>query len=242
MQEKIREKIEQLHLQFQQEISEAQDLETVEKIRIMFMGKKGEITALMRGLGKLSADERPLYGKLLNEFKDSAEQLLEHRKQQLREKGSSLLWEKERLDITLPGKPFCLGGKHPLTIITHEIEEIFSCMGFKIAEGPEVELDYYNFEALNMPKEHPARDMQDSFYINPEVLLRTHTSPVQIRTMEKIAPGLPVKVICPGKVFRRDDDVTHSPMFQQVEGLVVDKGISMSDLKGILMLLPGNVW
>ncbi len=242
MQETVREKIEKLRLQFQQEINEAQDLETVEQLRIRFLGKKGEVTALMRGMSKFSAEERPLFGKLLNEFKSSAEQLLETRKQQLKEKESSLRWEKERQDITLPGKPFCLGGKHPLTIITQEIEEIFSCMGFMIAEGPEVELDYYNFEALNMPKEHPARDMQDSFYINPEVLLRTHTSPVQIRTMEKIAPRLPVKIICPGKVFRRDDDVTHSPMFQQVEGLVVDKGISMADLKGILMLFAREMF
>ncbi len=242
MQEKVREKIEELQLQFQQEINGALDLEAVEKLRIRFLGKKGEVTALMRGMSQFSAEERPLFGKLLNEFKSSAEQILENRKKELKEKDASLRWEKERLDITLPGRPFPLGRKHPLTIISEEIEEIFSCMGFQIAEGPEVETDYYNFEALNIPKEHPARDMQDSFYINPEVLLRTHTSPMQVRTMEVMAPQLPVRIICPGKVYRRDDDVTHSPMFHQVEGLVVDKGISLADLKGILLLFTREMF
>lgn len=242
MQEKIHEKIEELRSQFQQSINGALDLEALEKLRIKVLGKKGEITALMRGMGQLLAEERPLFGKLLNEFKNEAEELLESRKKQLKEKDASLRWEKERLDMTLPGKTFQLGRKHPLTLISEEIEEIFSCLGFQIAEGPEVELDYYNFEALNMPKEHPARDMQDSFYINPEVLLRTHTSPMQIRTMEAMAPRLPVRIICPGKVFRRDDDMTHSPMFHQVEGLVVDKGISMADLKGILLLFTREMF
>lgn len=242
MQENIHEKIEELRSQFQQSINGALDLEALEKLRIKFLGKKGEVTALMRTVGRLPAEERPLFGKLLNEFKNAAEEILESRKKQLKEKDASLRWEKERLDMTLPGKPFQLGRKHPLTLISEEIEEIFSCLGFQIAEGPEVELDYYNFEALNMPKEHPARDMQDSFYINPEVLLRTHTSPMQIRTMEAMAPRLPVRIICPGKVFRRDDDMTHSPMFHQVEGLVVDKGITMADLKGILLLFTREMF
>jgi len=242
MQEKVRERIEELRLQFQQEINGTLDLEAVEKLRIRFLGKKGEVTALMRGMSQFSAEERPLFGKLLNEFKSSAEQILENRKKELKEKDASLRWEKERLDITLPGRPFSLGRKHPLTIISEEIEEIFSCMGFQIAEGPEVESDYYNFEALNIPKEHPARDMQDSFYINPEVLLRTHTSPMQVRTMEAMAPHLPVRIICPGKVYRRDDDVTHSPMFHQVEGLVVDKGISLANLKGTLLLFTREMF
>ncbi|NLX90690.1 MAG: phenylalanine--tRNA ligase subunit alpha [Firmicutes bacterium] len=242
MQENIHEKIEELRSQFQQSINGALDLEALEKLRIKFLGKKGEVTALMRTVGRLPAEERPLFGKLLNEFKNAAEEMLESRKKQLKEKDASLRWEKERLDMTLPGKPFQLGRKHPLTLISEEIEEIFSCMGFQIVEGPEVELDYYNFEALNMPKEHPARDMQDSFYINSEVLLRTHTSPMQIRAMEAMAPRLPVRIICPGKVFRRDDDMTHSPMFHQVEGLVVDKGITMADLKGILLLFTREMF
>ncbi len=242
MQKTIHERIEELRGQFHQGIDAAPDLEAVEKLRVRFLGKKGEVTALMRGMGQLTAEERPLFGKLLNEFKSFAEQTLEGRKRQLKEKDAALRWEKERQDITLPGKPFRFGRKHPLTIISEEIEEIFSYMGFQIAEGPEVELDYYNFEALNISKDHPARDMQDSFYINPEVLLRTHTSPMQVRTMEAMAPKLPVRIICPGKVFRRDDDVTHSPMFHQVEGLVVDRGISLADLKGILMLFAREMF
>jgi phenylalanyl-tRNA synthetase alpha chain len=242
MQKTINERIEELRAQFQQGIDAAPNLEALEKLRVKFLGKKGEVTTLMRGMGKLPADERPLFGKLLNEFKGFAEKMLDNQKKQLKEKDASQRWEKERLDITLPGKPFHLGRKHPLTVITEEIEEIFSYMGFQIAEGPEVESDYYNFEALNMSKEHPARDMQDSFYINPEVLLRTHTSPMQVRTMEAMAPGLPVRIICPGKVFRRDDDVTHSPMFHQVEGLVVDRGVSLADLKGILMLFTKEMF
>ncbi|HHU76465.1 MAG TPA: phenylalanine--tRNA ligase subunit alpha [Firmicutes bacterium] len=238
----MNERIEELRAQFQQGIDAAPNLEALEKLRVKFLGKKGEVTTLMRGMGKLPADERPLFGKLLNEFKGFAEKMLDNQKKQLKEKDASQRWEKERLDITLPGKPFHLGRKHPLTVITEEIEEIFSYMGFQIAEGPEVESDYYNFEALNMSKEHPARDMQDSFYINPEVLLRTHTSPMQVRTMEAMAPGLPVRIICPGKVFRRDDDVTHSPMFHQVEGLVVDRGVSLADLKGILMLFTKEMF
>ena len=242
MEDKIRERIDGLRSVFQQEINKALDLEAAERLRIRFLGKKGEITSLMREMSQFPSELRPLFGKLLNEFKSAAEQMLENQKLLLKEKDVSSRREKERLDITLPGRPFHLGGKHPITIVSEEIEEIFSCMGFQILQGPEVELDYYNFEALNMPKEHPARDMQDSFYINPEVLLRTHTSPMQIRTMEKMAPNLPVRIICPGKVYRRDDDVTHSPMFHQVEGLVVDKGITLADLKGILLLFAREMF
>ena len=242
MEDKIRERIDGLRAVFQEEINKVPDLEAVEKLRVKFLGKKGEITSLMREMSQFPSELRPLFGKRLNELKNAAEQMLENRKGQLKEKEISLRREKESLDVTLPGKPFRFGGKHPITIVSEEIEEIFSCMGFQIVEGPEVESDYYNFEALNIPREHPARDMQDSLFISPDVLLRTHTSPVQVRTMEKMRPRLPVRIICPGKVYRRDDDVTHSPMFHQVEGLVVDKNISLADLKGTLLLFAREMF
>lgn len=238
----MKESIETIKKKFDSELAAAYDLETLEKVRVRFLGKKGEITSLMKSLGQVTAEEKPLLGKELNQFKKSAEKMLEERKTELKSNTSLSLWEKERLDVTLPGKPFKIGRKHPLISVLKEMEEIFTCMGFQVVEGPDVEMDYYNFEALNIPQDHPARDMQDSFYITPDVLLRTHTSPVQIRTMEAQAPTLPVRVIAPGKVYRRDDDLTHSPMFHQVEGLVVDKGISMGDLKGTLLLFAREMF
>ncbi len=238
----MKESIETIKKKFNSELAAAYDLETLEKVRVRFLGKKGEITSLMKSLGQVTAEEKPLLGKELNQFKKSAEKMLEERKTELKSNTSLSLWEKERLDVTLPGKPFKIGRKHPLISVLKEMEEIFTCMGFQVVEGPDVEMDYYNFEALNIPQDHPARDMQDSFYITPDVLLRTHTSPVQIRTMEAQAPTLPVRVIAPGKVYRRDDDLTHSPMFHQVEGLVVDKGISMGDLKGTLLLFAREMF
>lgn len=238
----MKESIETIKKKFNSELAAAYDLETLEKVRVRFLGKKGEITSLMKSLGQVTAEEKPLLGKELNQFKKSAEKMLEERKTELKNNTSLSLWEKERLDVTLPGKPFKIGRKHPLISVLKEMEEIFTCMGFQVVEGPDVEMDYYNFEALNIPQDHPARDMQDSFYITPDVLLRTHTSPVQIRTMEAQAPTLPVRVIAPGKVYRRDDDLTHSPMFHQVEGLVVDKGISMGDLKGTLLLFAREMF
>jgi phenylalanyl-tRNA synthetase alpha chain len=234
--------IDRLQMQLKEEIAGAKDLNELDNIRVRYLGKKGEITLLIRNMGRLSPEERPLFGRRLNELKAVAETMLEERKKELYSELSVKRWEKERVDITLPGRPFNLGRKHPITMVLEEIEEIFTSMGFKIAEGPEVELDYYNFEALNMPKDHPARDMQDSFYINPGILLRTHTSPVEVRTMETQAPELPVRIISPGKVYRRDDDITHSPMFHQVEGLVVDKGISLADLKGTLLMFAREMF
>jgi phenylalanyl-tRNA synthetase alpha chain len=234
--------MDRLQMQLKEEIAGAGDLNELDNIRVRYLGKKGEITLLIRNMSRLSAEERPLFGKRLNELKAAAETMLEERKKELYSELSVKRWEKERVDITLPGRPFNLGRKHPITMVLQEIEEIFTSMGFKIAEGPEVELDYYNFEALNMPKDHPARDMQDSFYINPEILLRTHTSPVQIRTMQSQAPELPVRIIAPGKVYRRDDDITHSPVFHQVEGLAVDKGISLADLKGTLLMFAREMF
>lgn len=231
----MEESINKVQKNFEEELRQAGDAETLEKIRVRYLGKKGEITALMRQVGQVDPEQRPAIGKMLNQLKETAEGMLASKKEELKSLLSQERKEKERLDITLPGRPFNVGRKHPITLILEEIEDIFVSMGFQIAEGPDVELDYYNFEALNIPQDHPARDMQDSFYINSEVLLRTHTSPVQVRTMEVVAPQLPVRIIAPGKVYRRDDDVTHSPMFHQVEGLAVDRRITMGDLKGTLL-------
>jgi phenylalanyl-tRNA synthetase alpha chain len=176
--------------------------------------------------------ERPEMGRLINEAKRFIEDLFDKRFEETKEEKTNLVLLKERVDITLPGRGIRLGGKHPITQLMEEIISIFERMGFEVAEGPEVELDYYNFEALNMPKDHPARDMQDTFYISDEIVLRTHTSPVQIRVMEKQKP--PVKVIAPGKVYRCDSNVSHTPMFHQVEGLLVDEHITFGDLKGVL--------
>ncbi|NLK51554.1 MAG: phenylalanine--tRNA ligase subunit alpha [Syntrophomonadaceae bacterium] len=211
------------------------DRQKLNEIRVRFLGKKGEVTRVLRSMGQLSPEERPRLGKKANEIRDYIENLLEQKLALIlaREKEEHL--QQETLDVTLPGRNIILGHRHPLTQIMNEIKEIFLGMGFEIVEGPEVELDYYNFEALNIPKDHPARDMQDSFYITPEILLRTHTSPVQARVYEARVPEIPVRIIAPGKVYRRDDDATHSPMFQQVEGFLIDRQVSLADLKGTLL-------
>ncbi|MDQ0287436.1 phenylalanyl-tRNA synthetase alpha chain [Desulfofundulus luciae] len=228
---------EQLHkmaAEAKEALARADSLETLEEIRIRYLGKKGELTRVLRGMSALPAGERPRIGQLANSIREVLENELAERTAEIKARVKRARLAAESIDVTLPGTPFLLGKKHPLTTVQEEIEEIFLGLGFSIAEGPEVELDYYNFEALNLPKDHPARDMQDSFFIGPEVLLRTHTSPVQVRTMERTAPAVPVKIIAPGKVYRRDDDATHSPMFHQVEGLAVDRRITFGDLKGVL--------
>lgn len=217
------------------QLEKAVSLDELQELKVKVLGKKGNLTALLRQMGSLSAEERPKFGQIVNDARAQLEQVWNEQTQRLENRALQLRLEAERLDISLPGVALPQGHQHPLTKVIEEIEDIFLGMGFQIAEGPEIESDYYNFEALNLPKEHPAREMQDSFYITEEILLRTQTSPVQIRTMEKLFPQLPVKIIAPGKVYRKDDDATHSPMFHQVEGLVVDKGIRMSDLKGILL-------
>lgn len=238
----LRDELERLRDEFSEKVAAAEELEELEKFRVQYLGKKGEITMLMRNMNELPAAEKPLMGKLLNELKQAAAREIEEKKIGLQEQLRLREQEAQRIDVTLPGRKFSTGQKHPITLVLEEIEEIFACMGFQIGEGPDVELDYYNFEALNLPEEHPARDMQDSFYVGKEILLRTHTSPVQVRTMEKMAPELPVRIIAPGKVYRRDDDITHSPMFHQVEGLVVDRDISMADLKGTLLLFAREMF
>jgi len=231
----MREQLQLLKEKAEQELLQCTSLNELNEYRIRYLGKKGELTQVLRGMGKLSAEERPLIGQLANEIRDGLENKLQELTVIIKRKELERSLSAEKIDITLPGSRPELGRQHPLSSVIEEIEEIFMGMGFTIEEGPEIELDYYNFEALNIPKDHPAREMQDSFYISPEVLLRTHTSPVQARTMEKLRPHLPVKIIVPGKVYRRDDDATHSPMFHQVEGLLIDKNVRFSDLKGVLL-------
>jgi len=211
-------------------IEEAKDLQTLESLRVNFLGRKGELTSILRDMGSLSAEERPKIGKLANDVKRRLEKAFNESSARISSKADKA--KRNPIDYTLPGRQGFLGKVHPVTRVYRRIVDIFVGMGFDLAEGPEVELDYYNFEALNMPRHHPARDMQDTFYINDEVLLRTHTSPVQVRTMESRRP--PIKIIAPGKAYRPDYDVTHSPMFHQVEGLMVGNDISMADLKGVL--------
>ncbi|MBM7854782.1 phenylalanyl-tRNA synthetase alpha chain [Desulfohalotomaculum tongense] len=238
----MEEKLRNLATEAKEAVEKAATLNELSNLRVKYLGKKGHLTSILRGMGSLSAEERPRVGALANEIRSQLEVLIAGRTHELKEAEREERMARETIDVTLPGKPFLIGKKHPLTKVQEEIESIFLGMGFNIAEGPEVELDYYNFEALNLPKDHPARDMQDTFFINPEVLLRTHTSPVQVRTMEKTVPNLPVKIICPGKVYRRDDDATHSPMFTQVEGLAVDKRITFSDLKGVLAVFARQMF
>ncbi len=238
----MQEKLKNMAKQASGAISAAATQEELKQIRVQYLGKKGEITTILRGMGQLPPEQRPVIGSLVNSVRDELEELINSRDEEIKELLSRQRMAAQRVDVTLPGRPVVIGHHHPLTLILEQIADIFLGLGFTIAEGPEIETDYYNFEALNMPKEHPAREMQDSFYIRPEILLRTHTSPVQVRTMEKVAPQVPVRIIAPGKVYRRDDDATHSPMFHQVEGLVVDRNISMSDLKGTLLLFAQQMF
>lgn len=238
----MKEQLHELKEQVVLKINESTTVKELNDVRVAYLGKKGPITDLLKGMGKLPAEERPKMGALVNEIRESVTSILEERKEILEQQAIQEQLEKESIDVTLPGRPVELGNHHPLTRVVEEIEDFFISMGYEIAEGPEVEKDYYNFEALNLPKGHPARDMQDSFYITEDILLRTHTSPVQARTMEA-KNGAPIKIICPGKVYRRDsDDATHSHQFTQIEGLVVGEDIRMSDLKGTLDLLAKKLF
>ncbi len=222
-------------------IAFASSIQELTSIKVRFLGKKGELTPILRGMGQLKSDERPAIGKMVNEVRAFIEELLEQRERELIKKERALKLENEAIDVTMPGKRRVIGNKHPLSIVTDEIKDVFIGMGYEIAEGPEIEYDYYNFEALNTPFGHPARDVQDTFYINEKILLRTQTSPVQIRVLEKQKP--PVKIICPGRVYRSDAvDATHSPIFHQVEGLVVDKGVTMGDLVGTLQVFARSLF
>lgn len=224
-----------------QALSNAQDSKALEELRVKYLGKKGELTAILKQMGSLSAEERPKVGQLANEVRAAIETLIAEKGASLKTAMLDKRLELETLDVTMPGKAAPMGRAHPLSKVLDEIKEIFLGMGFSVAEGPEVELDYYNFEALNIPKNHPARDTQDTFYVNDNVVLRTQTSPVQIRTMEQQKP--PIRVIAPGRVYRSDAvDATHSPLFHQIEGLVVDKGVTMADLKGTLEMFVKRLY
>ena len=214
-------------------IAAGTELNELEEIRIRLLGKKGELTSALRSMKDMSAEERPIFGKRINEIRDAITAALEEKTATLAENYKNQKLKLEKIDVTLPGKKQMLGGVHPLTRIYHETRDIFVSMGFEIMDGPEVEYDKYNFEMLNIPKDHPSRDMQDTFYITNDIVLRTHTSPVQIRTMLRKEP--PIRMIAPGRVYRSDDvDSTHSPIFNQIEGLVVGKGINFAHLKGTL--------
>ena len=216
---------------------QVENLSQLNDIRVKYLGKKGEITNFLRGLGQLSKEDRPRIGQIVNEARQQLEALIEEKNAQLKIETMKEKLSREKIDVTLPGRYPWGGHLHPLTLTLQRIKTIFMDMGFSVEEGPEIERDYFNFEALNLPKDHPARDMQDSFYITEEILMRTQTSPVQARTMQAHEPNSPIRMIAPGRVYRRDDyDATHSPMFTQVEGLVVDEGIRFSDLKGTLEL------
>lgn len=229
----MREKLEGLRQNAGLALEQAATSPELEALRVQYLGKKGELTALLTQLGKLSAEERPLMGALANDVRRTIEEALARRIKEVESAELEKQLEREAVDITLPGEPVHIGHRHPMTALLEEVKEVFLGMGFEIAEGPEVELAYYNFTALNTPEGHPARDMQDTFYFSEDILLRTQTSSVQARVMEKRQP--PIRIICPGRVYRKDEvDSTHSPMFHQIEGLVVDKGITMGDLKSTL--------
>ena len=229
----MKDQLEKIKAQAMQALESVSDLKLLDELRIKYLGKKGELTAVLRGMGALSPEERPKIGALANQVREQIEEKLQSKIDELSAKLQSEKLKAEEIDVTIPGRRRETGKLHPLSTVLNQVKDIFIGMGFSIAEGPDVELDYYNFEALNIPKNHPARDTQDTFYIDDNVLLRTQTSSVQVRVMEQTKP--PIRVIAPGRVYRSDEvDATHSPMFHQVEGLVVDKGITMGDLKGTL--------
>lgn len=236
----MREQLEQLRKDAVLAIANAVGEDALQEVRVRFLGRKGEMTALMKGLGTLSQDLRPVVGQLVNVIKDELESAIENALKRVREVSKTERLESERIDVTLPGRSIATGTKHPVTLVVEEVCDIFAGLGFSVAEGPEIEQDWYNFEALNFPPDHPARDMQDTFFTDNNLLLRTHTSPVQIRTMLKKKP--PVRIIAPGTVYRCDSDATHSPMFHQIEGLMVDENITFGDLKGILTIFTNQLF
>jgi phenylalanyl-tRNA synthetase alpha chain len=229
----MKEELEELKNKALSEISEAKDNEALNNIRVALLGKKGELTAILKGMKDVKPDDRPAVGKLVNETREAIEEKLTAARKSFEEAELAMKLKSEKIDVTLPSKDVPTGHLHPNTVALNEVEKIFTGMGYEVAEGPEIEYDYYNFEALNIPANHPAKDEQDTFYINKDILLRTQTSPVQVREME--TGRLPIRMIAPGRVFRADEvDATHSPSFHQVEGMVIDKGITFADLKGTL--------
>ena len=237
----MKEKLETIKAAVLEELKGAAIKTELENIRVKYLGKKGELTQILRGMGQLSNEERPIVGKLANKVREDIETIIDKASDTLKNNEKEMKLKSEVIDISMPGKKQTVGKRHPLELTLEKVNEIFLSMGFVIEEGPEVERDYYNFEALNIPKNHPARGEQDTFYINDSIVLRTQTSPIQIRTMELQKP--PIKMIAPGKVYRSDAaDATHSPIFYQIEGLIVDKGITFADLKGTLELFTQKMF
>ncbi len=237
----MKEKLQDILQEAKRQLEKVADARELDEARVKFLGKKGELTALLKGMKNIAAEERPVVGQLVNNVRNEIESIIERQKGLIEQAALKHKLEAESVDVTMPGDELVIGKKHPLNIVLDEFKEIFMGLGFSIAEGPEVEFDHYNFEALNIPKDHPARDAQDTFYISDNVVLRTQTSSMQVRTMEKKKP--PIRIIAPGRVYRSDAvDATHSPLFHQIEGLVVDKGIRMSDLKGILELFAKKLY
>ena len=237
----IKEQLELIKKKAEDELHGLASSEILENFRVKYLGKKGELTAVLSQMGKLSADLRPVIGQHANEVRSFIESEIKKKKESIEAAELEKRLAEERVDVTLPGTSRPAGKKHPLSTVLDEVKDVFISMGFTIASGPEVEYDYYNFEALNIPKHHPARDTQDTFYFSPDILLRTQTSSVQIRAMEKMKP--PIRILAPGRVFRIDEvDATHSPLFHQIEGLVVDKGITMAHLKGALDLMAKKLF
>lgn len=229
----MKEQLEEMRRQALEELSSTQAVKDLEDFRVRFMGKKGAVTGLLRGMGALPAEDRPKMGQLVNQLRQELEDAVADKMRTLQEEKKAARLAAETLDVTMPGTKAKIGGLHPLNVVLNDIIGIFQSMGFDVVDGPEVETDYYNFQALNVPEDHPARDMQDTFYLADKLLLRTQTSAAQARTMEERKP--PIRIICPGRVYRADEvDATHSPVFHQIEGLVIDKGITMCDLKGVL--------
>ncbi len=229
----MKEQLKNISLVAKEAVAAAENEAQIEALRVQYLGKKGELTAILKQMGALSPEERPIMGQLVNQAKQELEELIAEKKSSLALKAQEEQLKAETLDITMPAKQIKTGKLHPLNTVLDDMINIFQSMGFDVVDGPEVETDHYNFECLNVPADHPARDMQDTFYLAENLLLRTQTSAAQIRTMETRKP--PIRVICPGRVFRADEvDATHSPVFHQIEGLVVDKGVTMCDLKGVL--------
>lgn len=230
----MKEKIEEIKNLAKESIKTAEDLKALDEIRVKYLGKKGELTAILRGMGSLSAEERPIVGSMVNEAKDDLEKIIKDKEELLKAQELEKKLEKEKIDITLPSDKIRRGSKHPINRVIEELEDLFVSMGYDVVDGPELEDDEHCFRLLNYTKGHPARDAQDTFYIDEEYLLRTQTSASQSRVMQANTEKTPIRVICPGKTYRRDDDATHSHQFGQVEGLVIDKDISLADLKGTL--------
>lgn len=238
----ISDKIEAIKAAVDAQLAQTSALQEVQDIRVKYLGKKGELTAIMKELKTLSKEERPKVGQLVNTARGIIEDHLKTKMDELKEQALAQKLQSEKIDITLPGRKPQLGHEHPLHITRRLMEQAFLNMGFSIVEGPDIESDYYNFQCLNLPEDHPARDMQDSMYVTENILLRTHTSPMQARTLQSHKPNEPIKIIAPGKVYRCDYDATHSPVFHQMEGMIVDKGIRFSDLKGMLEDFLRNIF